>query len=115
MLSDGVWASRECRSTGHLLPVAAFCGHTASGSLLFLKLQFRMTLEEPAALHLVAPRLNRGLFVETRQIGLVVFFRNFDGHIRRLLPACVPSVSCVLASRINRRNASFTDSSSGKA
>ena len=41
-----------------------------------------MAREEAAALHLIAPGFQRVRFIDSgRQIGLVVFFRNFDGYV----------------------------------
>ena len=45
-----------------------------------------MPCEEAAALHLIATGLQRGLFIDSScQIGLVVFLRNFDGHIHAVV------------------------------
>ena len=49
-------------------------------------LQLRMARQETAALHFVAPGFQSVLFIDSGcQIGLVVFFRNFDGYVHAVI------------------------------
>ncbi len=45
-----------------------------------------MAREKTAAFHLIAPGFQRVLFIDScREIGLVVFFRNFDGYVHGVI------------------------------